>query len=56
MTEVGACQHYLHTSRGMPFRYLPVRLRSSQARAVGLDMSLQTSFTAYWMSVLSGCR
>ena len=56
MIEMGACQQCLHTNRGLPFKYLPMRLRRTQARAVGLDMSLQTSFTAYWMSGLSGCR
>ena len=56
MIDTGACQQYRHTSRGLPLRYLPMRLRSTQALAVGLDISLHTSFTAYCMSGLSGCK
>ena len=45
--DVGLCHQYFHTSLGLPLRYLPIIFSISQALAVGRDMSLQHSFTAY---------
>ena len=52
----GACQQYFHTSRGRPFKYRPMRFSMSHQLPIGLDIIMQHSLTAYWMSGLSGWR
>lgn len=56
MVLTGSCQPYRQISLGLPLKYFPMRFSISHYLAVGRDIILQHSLTAYCMSGLSGWK